>query len=203
MQDDQLQKLLQAAERDLSDPPGAPRELAEMVQVRFGKRRRNARAIMIATPWVLVAICLATWQIRDRVVATSGTATQLGHQTIATSSEPPGHVLDADEIKRLEAEADFHVQVARNIIALREQDRMRERARAASAEGDPLDDAREQLEIVACRMILRAEQLQAQMQPAEEAIGIYRDIVHLYPHTHSADSARRRLMELGISQGDI
>ena len=56
------------------------------------------------------------------------------------------------------------------MIALRKGDRALEKARHALAQPDPFDEIREQIDIVAYRMILRADELRTQMDPPEEAI---------------------------------
>ena len=59
--------------------------------------------------------------------------------------------------------------------------------------GDANLPAREQIEIVACRMILEADALRQAMRPEEEATAIYEKVVRLFPDTRSAQTARERL----------
>jgi hypothetical protein len=63
------------------------------------------------------------------------------------------------------------------------------------ADGDPTDLVRERLDLVALRMIVRADQLRGSRPLDGEAEAIYRQVIRLFPTTHSAELARARLAE--------
>jgi hypothetical protein len=107
---------------------------------------------------------------------------------------------DLNDIERLRAEAELHERVARELVSQRKRDAAREQVRLALLRTDPLDDVREQVDVVAYRMVMRADDLQTRMDP--EAIDVYRDVVQLFPNTSSAELARQRLTQLGLSDGE-
>jgi hypothetical protein len=113
-----------------------------------------------------------------------------------------GVPFDVSEIERLGAEAEYHERLARRIIAQRKRDRAVEQARRVLAEPDPLDEAREQIDVVAYRMIQRADELRARMDPSAEAIRVYRDVERLFPKTYAAEVARERLTAMRTREGE-
>ncbi len=75
---------------------------------------------------------------------------------------------------------------------------MAERAARMSLEADdPLAELRENVDIVAYRMILEADELQADMRPSPAAIEIYERVIRDFPNTYSAEVARERLTAAG------
>jgi hypothetical protein len=184
MNESELKSLLRRAQT------GAPDfrvdDLARRVRELDRRQRRRARTVSIVAPVVLVGAVVAGWSVlprgtieRDRVVV---------------------DVVDAQDIERLEAEAQYHERLARRLIAERERERAVAEARHILRQPDPIDEAREQIDIVAYRMVLRGDGLREQMDP--EALGVYRDVVQLFPNTHSAELARKRLSELGATKGE-
>lgn len=92
----------------------------------------------------------------------------------------------------LEAEAERHAARARALIAERE-------ARLSLEADDPLAELRENVDIVAYRMILEADELQADMRPSGEAIEIYERVMRDFPNTYSAKVAQERLTAAGTA----
>jgi hypothetical protein len=74
------------------------------------------------------------------------------------------------------------------------------RARERQQRQNPSSDrtSREPLDVVAYRMVLRADAILAGMQ-REQAASIYRQVVRLFPTTGSAELARQRLINAGFS----
>lgn len=190
MNDGELRNLLRGADADFEKPIIAPDELARRVRRLDQKRRRRSRVLLTAVPVVVVAAVATAWSLVPRALPT-GT-----EKSVASAG------LDWGEIERLQAEAAFHERLARQMIALRKRDRALEQAQRALAEPDPLDVVREQVDVVAYRMILRADELRNRMDPSEEAMRLYRDVEQLFPKTHSAEVARERLTALAAREGE-
>ena len=201
MDDEQLHNLLHRAEADWRPASLEPSELAQSVRRRAAKRQQRIRsmqlmACLIVSLGIGVGIVQYVDRQADQQVANVPTKTQ-------TIQLPVDNSVDLQaKIARLQAEADFHQQVARRIVALEQQDRAHNEALAVLAEEPALDVVAEQLDVVANRMVLRADSLRADMRPAAEAAEIYQEVIRLFPATTSADSARERLMQLGFKQGD-
>ena len=192
MQDHELENLLRGAEADLGDAPLDAARLAERVRDRRRRRGRKRRVIATAAP-LLLAIGAVGWYWSGREVALP-----VDHAAQQARQMTAGEEAD---IERLVAQADFHRRVALRIDALLRQERLLGEARDALVAAEPEAEIREQLEIVAYRMILRADALRAAMEPGNKAAAVYQDIVRLFPNTQSAELARRRLTELSASQG--
>lgn len=192
MRDDELKSLLRGAEVGLGDAPVDAARLAERVRDRRRRRGRNRRVIAVAAPLLLAIGAVGLFRSGRDVAMPVDHVAQQERQTTANE--------EAD-IERLVAQADFHRRVALRIDALLREERSLGEAREALAAAEPEAEIREQLEIVAYRMILRADALRAAMEPGDAALVIYQDIVRLFPNTQSAELARRRLTELEASQG--
>jgi hypothetical protein len=198
MNDEQLNNLLHRAEADWQPKSVAPSELAQAVRKRAARRQQRTRTIQLAACLISsLGIGVAAWHF-------AGSRADQQVASVPTKNPAPvDSLVDLQaKIARLQAEADFHQQVARRIIALEQQDRAHNEALAVLAEEPALDVIAEQLDVVANRMVLRADSLRADMRPAAEAAEIYQEVIRLFPATTSADSARQRLMELGFNQGD-
>jgi hypothetical protein len=175
MNDDELKSLLQGAESGLHKRAFAAGELTERVRALDRARKRRARVLLTAAPLVAIVAAALAWQI------------------FSGQGGPP---FDASELERLRTEAEYHERVAREMMAQMELERSRRRMLATA---DPLDEIRQQVDVVAYRMILRADNLQTEMMASREAIELYRDVLKLFPKTYSADVARQRLSALGES----
>lgn len=101
-----------------------------------------------------------------------------------------------EEVAALEAEANLHLQTAHRMIADRQHDATLTLARRAMTDEEPAEVVRERLDLVAYRMIARADRLRNEPRQGEDPVEIYREIVRLFPTTDSAAEARLRLAEL-------
>lgn len=195
MQDHELKNLLRKAESDLADTPLDARHLAQRVRDRDRRGQQRRRLMTVAAP-LLLAIVAGIWIVERRASLSEIPGVDVARQLNRID------VLDTGrDIEQLVAQAEFHRRVARRIAAKLKEDRPRGDIPDTLAAAQPEDEIREQLEIVAYRMILRADGLRAAMAPDSEAVVIYSDIVRLFPDTQSAELARRRLTDLGVSQG--
>jgi hypothetical protein len=196
MQDDELKNLLRKAESDLVDSPLDAGLLAERVRGRWQRGQRRRRVIAVAGPLLLIIAATGLWIVGRRAPLSEISGVDDARQLNRID------VLDTGrDIEQLVAQAEFHRRLARRIAAKLKEGRPRGDIPDTLAAERPEDEIREQLEIVAYRMILRADGLRAAMAPGNEIVVIYRDIVRLFPDTQSAELARRRLTELGASQG--
>jgi len=187
MRDQDLHDLLRTAESDLEKPSLDAAQLARNVRERHRRGKRRLRTIAAIAPLVLLAV---VWALRP-------TTPQLAQKLDAPLAANSTAFANSD-LSELIAQAEFHRDVATRINRLMKRDRESD---ATAGGGAELPEIREQLEIVAYRMIMRADALREAMQPADEALAIYQEIVRLFPDTHSAELARKRLTDLGISQG--
>lgn len=174
MHDDELARILRRAEAELPPPTLAPAELAGRVHRAHRRQQRRRRALIAGVPAV-AAVALLGWRLTHNAQLSPTAAPS---QQVAAVSEA--------EIANLEAEAAAHAQAARLLIAAQPRP-------SALLADDPLADINEQINIVAYRMILRADQLPADMQSRAEAIEIYRRVIDQFPSTDSAQVAKQRL----------
>lgn len=177
MHDDELKKLLHDAEADLSADKVAPATLAARVRVADRRRRKRRTILTAAAPLVLCAAIIA------------GRGLFSPEQTTEFAAGKPNATFEA-QLLALEAEAEMHAARARMLMAERE-------ARLSLETYDPLAELRENVDIVAYRMILRADELQADMRPTSEAIEIYERVIRDFPNTYSAEVAQERLTTAG------
>lgn len=174
----------------------APRDLCRRVRELDRRRRNRVRVLTASLPAVLLAAGLATWAWRGpRENGDLRVAGDRGAGVAQLAVGGGGDTVSLEEIERLAAEADFHLLVARRMIAAFEHERAMEQVRRELALGDGLDEVRRELDVVAYRMICRADRMREAMQPSEEAVALYRQVIELFPTTHSAELARERLAQ--------
>ncbi len=106
------------------------------------------------------------------------------------------------EIERLQAVADRAARRGRSLMARNEPPDRPTPVESSIPNSDPMDLVREQVDIVAYRMIQRADSLQSAMHPTGEVVELYRSVERMFPKTHSAEVARQRLAALGLNQGE-
>jgi hypothetical protein len=187
MQEDRLRKLLEGAEAGATSP-FVPGDLATRVRQRRQQRVRNRQRLAIAAPLLLAAALVGVWRLAPPRVEPIAERTETKTAGVDLAAELAA-------IEQLQAEAELHGHLARQLAA--------ERRVALAAKGaarQPVESVSEQVEIVAYRMILTADTLRSAMRQADEA-GVYEKLIQLFPHTHSAELARERLLALGDSQG--
>jgi hypothetical protein len=185
MNDAELKSLLQGAEAGLERRSPDACELAARVRRLDHRRRRRWRVILTAAPLAVMA-GVAAWQFLP---------SHAGREIDQTAARAP---VDAGEIERLRAAADYHERAAREMIARVEREN-RWTIAGAAAQSDPMADIREAVDVVAYRMVLRADELHAARMESREAVELYRDVVRLFPKTYSAEVARKRLSDLGAN----
>ncbi len=179
MQDDELRTILQSAERDLAAGTLDATKLA--ASVRSLRRARHRRRMMWAASVSVVATMAGTgWYMSRDLNSPNGKQAQ---QVAIVTDE---------EIQRLEAEAAAHERNARALMVAQPV--------SSPLDDDPLADIREQIDIVAYRMVQRADELQGDMTLTEKAIEAYRSVLRLFPGTYSAEVAQQRLDEIKFQQ---
>jgi hypothetical protein len=184
MRDDELTNILRDSEADLPPKSLLAGELAARVRAAQRTQQRRRRLAVAASLPVAAALAFVAWSVQT-------------NPTRQPDVPTPSQVAEitADEIDRLIAEAEAHERNARAMIAAQPP-------RDAALADDPLADIREELDVVAYRMILEADDLRAQMQPTAAAIELYQKVQRLFPTSYSAEVARERLHTLGVEQGD-
>jgi hypothetical protein len=190
MNDDELKSLLRDAEAGIERPNLAPGDLAGRVRGLDRRRRRRTRMLLGAAPLTVLGALFVGWSLWPKLAS------------VKLDERVASVAVDYGEIERLQAEAEFHERMAREMIAGQQRGRAWEAAQEALTNNDPLDDVREQIDVVAYRMVQRADALRTGMDPPAEAIRVYREVDRLFPDTHSAELARMRLSELGTSRGE-
>jgi hypothetical protein len=205
MTDDPLKRLLHRADAQ-SEPALMP--AGEMVRrVESAVRRqqqRRATAVAVVIPIMFAIVGLTAWRPsrnpapevqREPAIAISNRSIPAAEQQL-TPFGPDKVERVRQEIAALEAEADLHLQIARRMIADRERDVTLALARSALTDDEPSEAVRERLDLVAFRMIARADRLRSEPRRNEDPVAIYREVVRLFPTTDSATEARLRLAEL-------
>jgi hypothetical protein len=180
MHDDELKKLLRQADAGRDRLLTDGRELADHVRWVDRSRRKRARVLAAVMPAALAIV--VGWMILSR-----------------DTSVAPNGAVELAQIERLRVQAEFHERRARELIARVERERGLPSTPHASEVSDPLAEIREQVDVVAYQMILRADALRAGMMASREAIELYRKVLRLFPKTYSAQVARDRLSGLGAS----
>lgn len=222
MHEEDLKRLLRLAEDGLEHPPIETMALMASVRDRARKGKRRRRTLVLVVPLCFCLIGMV-WLVRDsgkmpsengeRMVATSNDGIgEAIHQIEARETSDSGNLsltLGGDyreaakqggsNTQMLEAGIAYHLHLAQSLQA---QSRLENARREVDTLPSEVSTA-EVMEVTAYRMLLRADALLAEMQPREEAIAIYRNVVRLYSKTHSAQLARQRLSELGIPEGDV
>jgi hypothetical protein len=203
MRDEQLQKLLQDADAEQNAATFVAAEMARRVRLRYQKQRRNRRVLVVVAPLAVMVLGIAAWRISEINSVRPGVETQAVRRPLDPQpSNAKVATLTADDIDRLEAEAALHLRIARRIAEIRRHDLALDEAGRDRDAQEADENIREQLDIVAYRMILRADALRAAMRPAEQAVAIYQSVLRLFPATGAAEVARRRLSDLGASRGE-
>jgi len=205
MNDEPLKALLHRADAE-SEPSLLPAgELVRRVEGAVRRQQqRKATAVAVVIPIVFGVIGLTAWRHQQNTAPTvrGEPATAISKYPASAveqrivSSAPDEVELALQELAALEAEANFHLQIARRMIADRERDATLALARRALTDDEPSEAVRERLDLVAYRMIARADRLRSEPHPNEDPIVIYREVVRLFPTTDSAAEARLRLAEL-------
>lgn len=206
MNDERLQALLRQAE-----PTGAPcleaaHDLAERVRSQLRWRQQRTRAAAMALPAILLAVGAYVW---TTTTSSNLPPEELRRAELSASPERnTSHAVDSTSkqgiearVARLKREADLQQLVARRLMQLERYDLAAEFVEQDRDQLDELENSRRQLDVVAFRMILRADRLRETMSPSVEAIAIYEDVVRLYPTTDSAEIARARLADILSGRG--
>jgi hypothetical protein len=193
VKEQQLQELLNRAEADWTPDVGDPRQLAERVRARHAVGVGRRRMFSSVGALALVAAAALLWRYprsveRAEVVRVATTYRQDVPSTSAPETGPP------TSIARLRIEAEFHTRLAHDLMAINARARERQQRQNPSSDRT----SREPLDVVAYRMVLRADAILAGMQ-REQAASIYRQVVRLFPTTGSAELARQRLINAGFS----
>lgn len=205
MPPDPIKSLLQQADSS-SEPTLLPSgEMARRVEGALRRQQqRRATAVAVVIPVVFGVIGLTAWRHQQNAAPMFRSEPAIAIRTIPTTAEEQQSIApQSDEVERalqelaeLEAEANFHRQLAQRMIDDRERDVTLALARQALTEEEPAETVRQRLDLVAYRMIARADRLRSEPHPKQDPTEIYREVVRLFPATESAAEARLRLAEI-------
>jgi hypothetical protein len=162
-------------------PAGGTNDLAGRVRERRDRRRRR-RASAVATLSILVMIGAAAW-------LTLRPATPVG-----TTKRSPMPETDSRSVELLAVEAQLHEQTAARMLAAAQTKTSRSSPSAWSAR-PPADVVQTQRDRAALILVYDADRSVREKRPAD-AIAAYRRAVELFPQSHWAQVARRRLAEM-------
>ncbi|HEY2841326.1 MAG TPA: hypothetical protein VGJ26_19370 [Pirellulales bacterium] len=212
---DPLKTLLERADSQCEPTLPTPGEMVRRVE-RAARQQRRHREILVAlsSSVVLAIVGVSAWRLsssesipaadQPQAAAAIGATKIVESPTSGPTTEPTPTPFEAEhalaELAALNAEADLHWRTAQRIIAERERDATLALARRALTDEEPAQVVRERLDLVAYRMIARADRLRDEPRPHEDPAQIYREIVRLFPTTDSAAEARIRLAELNTTE---
>ncbi len=193
MNEDRIRELLQQADRAAGPGPGVADGLAGRVRLAAG-RRRVVRAVCAAAG-VIVFIggaALVATLAGDRQGVAQGAAEEgISDQEIARLRA---------EIEELRADVDMRITLIDEMIADRKQRQRLAAMERELARPDPLEEMQLAVEKTACIMVYRADILYNKHGLPESAIRDYRRTIELFPETHWAEVARKRLSQIETSK---
>jgi len=204
MLDDTLKALLRQADTRFELPLRPAAEIVRDVEQTVRRRHRRAATFTLALPLLLAIGGAVIWgalrlgssiSIDDRLLTAKVPQQTPGNldDSVDAFSTETAQVLA--EIAALNTQAEFHLQVAEELIKSRQRDAAQMLQHQALSAGEPAEEVRQRLDFVAYRMINRADRLRNEPSPEEDPARIYREVVRLFPTLGSADVARWRLTE--------
>lgn len=183
MNEQELQRLLARAERDVEWTPVDPARIRTLAAERRRVRRRRRLVISTVAPLVGLLALLGWMRMRDA-----------GPVVTVADTRPT-----AERIAELQQRSKVQLEALRETLAEIELELARHDDDLAEVR---LDRVREELDVVAAQMMYQADRLRADQRPQEEVLAVYRDVIRLFPETRAASEARDRL-NLSAPQGDI
>ncbi|MGO9114539.1 MAG: hypothetical protein ACLP9L_35425 [Thermoguttaceae bacterium] len=189
MQDDLLKKLIQEADARPQSAGGNPLELAALVRVVRGRRRRR-RLTVIATAFVLLG-CLLGWINAERHVPKA----EKPSPEVAIATEiAPAHSerLLRARIEQIEREEG----IVRKLLIAERACRLVEEAEKISARMTPPATRDEQVAPVAAGYLVSGDHKRSAGFPVASARDDYARVVELFPESIWADQAKARLASL-------
>jgi len=181
MSDNQLEKLLQEADRAAGRPTRVRVNLSD-IRLRANRRRLINIAGPTATAAVLM-VALGIWCITQRTTQTTP------KQDRIASLE--------NQVKYLQARTDAAMSLIQEVL---EQERRQQRLEELEAElasiPDPLEEMQKQVDKTAFILVYQADRLYLELNQTESAVEAYNRVIRLFPKNRWAQVARERLEEI-------
>ena len=187
MTDDQIQKLLQEADRTAGPPAEVHVNLAAL------RRRANRRRfISSAAPVAAAAVLMVAAGLLSLVIRTPQTTQE--QERVAS--------LEA-QVKQLQARADAAMSLIQQVLEdERRQQRIEELEAQLASIPDPLEELQKQVDKTAYILIYQADRLYKELNQTDSAVENYNRVIELFPENRWADVARQRLTEIETKKSD-
>lgn len=195
MNRDDLESLLQRADRAAGPPPAGPADLADRVR-RLARRRHRTRVVVRAA---VAAVVVAGLGLAVHSAAVRNEPSEL---TTAQQPTPPDPASNEEvarlrsEIAQLRQEANALAEQIRGMTAIQEQRQRLDQLEQAVARLESGEEVRGEMERAAFTIVYQADRMYRELGLRDSAVEAYREAVKLFPDTPSAEIARTRLIEI-------
>ena len=201
--DREIKKILDQADRaagvlEISgNLAGRVRQLAQ--------RRRTTRIVTTAAVAVLiVAVAVSFYIVNNKPGSVNTPPTAVVQQDNATEESPVPVAQLQRELVQLRAEIDMRMTLVEEMIARQEQrEKMAQLRRRLAAIPDPIEEINRQIEQAALTITYQADRKYDKLNLKQSAIEDYHRVIKLYPHTHWAQHARKKLKQIESQQKGI
>jgi tetratricopeptide (TPR) repeat protein len=177
MDNDRLEKLLQAADKSAGGALYKPDNLAGSVRRRYHRRRIK----MIVSPvviLVLAGLCIFT------IMKNTGPKPLTAEQVSA-------------QIQDLNKRVDATLNLVRDVL---ERQRSLERIAKLDAQlaefRDPIEKLNQDINKTAFILVSSADKMHDELNDTDSAVKAYNQVIELFPQTPSAESARQKLLKI-------
>ena len=187
MTDDQIQKLLQEADRTAGPPAEVHVNLAAL------RRRANRRRfISSAAPVAAAAVLMVAAGLLSLVIRTPQTTQE--QERVAS--------LEA-QVKQLQVRTDAALKLIQQVL---EDEQRRQRLDELEAQlasiPDPLEELEKQVGKTAFILVYQADRLYRELNQTDSAVENYNRVIELFPENRWAEVARQRLKEIENKKSD-
>jgi len=182
MTDDRIRTLLQEADRTAGPPVSMPGNLAAAVRRRAGRRRlRYITAPIVATTAILVVLGVG----------------QLGTKPGRPTPDNTEIALLQAEIKQLQARTNAALKLVQEVVESERRQRRLDLLKAELASiPDPLEEIQKKIDDTACTLVYHASRMHTELDRKDSAVRTYNSVIELFPQSHWADVAWRKLSEM-------
>jgi hypothetical protein len=176
---DPIEQFLRHADRQ---PTGSNADALELAQRVWRKHRRRQNIRVVGCVVAFVCLCITV-----RFATMPSSSTQLA------STAPTAPAVD-DQLNELRSQIAAQEQLVQQMLMV--EQRVQDGARWASVARSPSDD--EVTERAASAMVFQADRLRNVAGASETARRAYGQVIEYFPHTASAELARKHASEIRI-----
>jgi hypothetical protein len=182
--DDSIKRLLESADK-AAGAPSFGHIGAAAVRARLRRRRMMVAGLPAAA---ILLFALGVWCVY------SGTreATSQDEGRIATLEE---------QVRQLQVQTEAALKLVQDVLA---QERQQQRLDALEAElasiRDPMEEIQAQADKTAFTLVYQANRFYHEPSQTQSAIEAYEQVIRLFPESHWADEASKRLAEIRTQQ---